>query len=223
MLPFDILPDFLPVLPSVPEGGMLFYLETEALLRGRRHQNTFWMTFNGGEKTVFNFFQDITLNVINRLAVLQSWDVQYFGYWFVKLFPPPYVIMFVPYPIFGFWTEPACQNKELACVNFWTEQQGHRGRARKFLFGMPASWIEGTDLNAEGSTRIYSHMATWEQLFMIETEESGYTMGLMHRYVDGSYHSPLNPINYWPFNRFRIRWPLVKHMHYAASIRNRHV
>lgn len=219
MIPTDILPDYLPVLPEVPEGGMLYYLQLESLLRGRRHQNTFFMTFNGGEKTVFDFFHDMTFNVANRVLAMQSWDVHMLGYLFVKLFPPPYVIMFIPYPFFGFWTEPACENKELVTISCKTEQSGPKSRGRKFLFGVPASWIDGPRLTGEGLERVDSHVQTWQQLFAGHGGESSYTMGLMHRYVDGSYHSPLNPINYWPYERWLVRRDLVQHKHPRASKR----
>lgn len=211
MKPFDIISDYLPVLPSVPEGGMLYYLQTECLLRGRRHENTFFMAFKGGEKTVFDFFRDNTFNVFNRILANQSIEVQMIGYWFVKLFPPPYVIMFVPYPFFGFWLEPAASNKDLAIIAAKTEQSGRKSRGRKFHFGMPASWVDGKRLTQEGLQRLDAHTQTWQQLFAGSTGESEYAMGMMHRYVNHQYHSPLNPINFWPYERFLVRPYLVKH------------
>lgn len=211
MLPFDIISDYLPVLDSVPEQGMLYYLQTENLLRGRIHENTFFMAFLGGEKSVFDFFRDNTFNVINRVLANQSWEVQCVGYWFVKLFPPPYVIMFIPYPFFGFWLEPAADNKKLAIISKKTEQRGAKSRGRLFHFGMPASWIDGNRLNGEGINRLNNHVQTWQQLFTDPDGESSYRMMLVHRYVDGSYHSPLNPINWWPVQRFLVKGELVKH------------
>lgn len=211
MKAFDIITDFLPILPNVPPDGMLYYLQTECLLRGRVHENTFFMLFKGGEKTVFNFFADMTFNVVNRILANQSWEVQMVGYWFVKLFPPPYVIQFVPYPFFGFWTEPAADNKKLAIISRKTEQRGAKSRGRMFHFGMPASWLDGNFLNGEGLNRLNAHTQTWQQLFTEPDGESEYRMGLMHRYVDHSYHSPLNPINFWPIERFLVKRNLVKH------------
>lgn len=219
MNPFDIITDFLPVLPNVPETGMLYYLQTECLLRGRRHQNTFWLRFVGGEKTVFQFFQDNTLTIMNRILLCQSWDVQMLGYWFVKVFPPPYVIMFVPYPLFGFYTEPACENKQLAIASLYTELRGRKNRGRKFIFGMPASWVTGNQLTPEGVEIINSRFMTFTQLYHPDYEEWPYTWGLMHRYVDGSYHSPLNPLNYAEFRHHVIRTALVKHRHVKRSQR----
>lgn len=211
MLPFDIISDYLPVLDSVPDQGMLYYLQTENLLRGRIHENTFFMAFLGGEKSVFDFFRDNTFNVINRVLANQSWEVQCVGYWFVKLFPPPYVIMFIPYPLFGFWLEPAADNKKIAIISKKTEQRGAKSRGRLFHFGMPASWIDGNRLNGEGINRLNNHVQTWQQLFTDPDGESSYRMMLVHRYVDGSYHSPLNPINWWPVQRFLVKGELVKH------------
>lgn len=198
---------------------MLFYLQTESLLRGRRHQNTFFMSFRGGQKSVFDFFRDITFNVPNRVLANQSWEVQMLGYLFVKLFPPPYVIMFIPYPFFGFHLEPAARNQDLAIISAKTEQRGAKSRGRKFHFGMPASWIDGDRLTGEGLDRLNAHTQTWEQLFAGTNGESEYSMGLMHRYVNGQYHSPLNPINYWPYERFTIKRDLVKHRHVKRSQR----
>lgn len=190
---------------------MLYYLQTENLLRGRIHENTFFMAFLGGEKSVFDFFRDNTFNVINRVLANQSWEVQCIGYWFVKLFPPPYVIMFIPYPFFGFWTEPAAENKKLAIISKKTEQRGAKSRGRLFHFGMPASWIDGARLNGEGINRLNNHVQTWQQLFTDPDGESSYRMMLVHRYLNGSYHSPLNPINWWPVQRFLVKGNLVKH------------
>jgi hypothetical protein len=211
MLFHDIITDYLPVLDSIPPDGMLYYLQTENLLRGRRHQNTFFMQFLGGEKSVFDFFRDNTFNVFNRILANQSWEVQMLGYWFVKLFPLPYVIMPIPYPFFGFWTEPAAPNKKLAIISKKTEQQGRKSRGRMFHFGMPASWIDDNRLNGEGLNRLDAHTQTWQQLFTEPDGESEYRMMLVHRYVDGSYHSPLNPINWWPVERFLVKGNLVKH------------
>lgn len=221
MLFNDIITDYLPFLPDVPGGGMIYYLQTQASLRGRTHQNTFWMTFNGGEKSVFDFFVEMNRNVMFPLAGMQSWEVFTYGYFFVKVFPPPYVIQFIPLLLPGFWVEPACLNKELAVINLWTEQSGPKSRARKYLFGMPASWIDGPRLTPDGGSHIFGYSQIWYDLFMSNNPDSPYTMGLMHRYVDGSYHSPLNPINYWPFNRFQVRTALVKHRHWNASKRHR--
>src|SRR5215212_75848 len=98
MLFDDIQADALPFLPNVPEGGMIYYLETLCYLRGRKHSNTFFCTFNGGEKEVPQFFNDQNLEIMLRLLLMQSWDVFMVGYWFVKLFPPPYVVQFAPFP-----------------------------------------------------------------------------------------------------------------------------
>lgn len=219
MIFFDIITDYLPILPNVPPEGMLYYLQTENLLRGRRHQNTFFMAFLGGEKSVFDFFRDNTFNVVNRVLANQSWEVQCIGYWFVKLFPLPYVIQFIPYPFFGFWLEPACENKELAIVSRKTEQQGRKSRGRMFHFGAPASWIEDGKLNGEGLNRLNDHTQTWQQLFTEPDGESEYRMMMVHRYVNGSYHSPLNPINWWPVEKFQVRPYLVKHRNPRASKR----
>lgn len=207
------------VLPEIPQDGMLYYLQVESLLRGRVHENTFFMTFKGGEKEVFRFFQEMTFNVVNRLLVMQSWEVQCIGYWFVKLFPLPYVIMPIPYPLFGYWPEPAAPSKHLAIVSAKTAEQGRRSWGRKLLFGMPATWTSGERLTGEGWERINSHTQTWEQLFAGETGESDYTMGMCHRYIDGSYRSPLNPLNYVPYERFMTRPYLIKHRHPKRSKR----
>lgn len=211
--------DFLPVLPNVPEGGMLYYLQTECLLRGRRHQNTFFMSFRGGEKSVFDFFADMTSNVMNRLLTLQSIQVLMTGFWFVKLFPPPYVIMFVPYILPGRELEAATESKNLAIAAAKTEQQGRRSWGRKLLFGMPASWVDDDRLSDIGLSRINSHVQTWQQLFAGTTGESEYSMGKMDRWINHVYRSPLNPINYWPYERFLVRPYLVKHKHPRASRR----
>lgn len=198
---------------------MIYYLQSEAMLRGRTHQNTWFCTFNGGEKSVFDFFRDQTQEVINRVALLQSWDVQYFGYWFVKLFPPPYVIQFFPYPIFGFQTETATENKNLAIVSFKTAQQGPRSWMRKFLFGLPASWIDGDKVTEFAHLQIFARLSVWEQQWHTDYTAWPYTMGKMNRYIDGSYRSPLNPINYWPLDRMIVRKRLVKHRHAKRSQR----
>jgi hypothetical protein len=215
----EIGTDFLPILPSVPEGGMIYYLQTSCTLRGRAHQNTFFLTFNGGEKSVAQFFSDNTQTIMLRLLLMQSWDVFMLGYWFVKLFPPPYVIQFVPFPQFGFWAEPAAPSKDLAIVSMKTEQTGPKSRGRKFLFGLPATWVDGNQLTTDAVERIASRVSTWEQLYHPDYTDWPYTMGLMHRYVDGVKHSPLVPFNYWPFERMLVRVQLVKHRHVRRSSR----
>lgn len=216
MIPTNVIDDYLPVLDSVPSGGMVYYLQFDSLLRGRHHQNTFFCTFNGGEKTVLEFFQDQHREIAFRLVAMQSWDVFQVGYMFVRLFPPPYVIMYIPTALPGFHIEPAAPNKVLAIAKFQTEQTGRKRHFRKYLFGMPASWIEEDRLNDEGRTRIISHVSSWGQLWHTDYTEWPYTMGKMNRWVNRVLHSPLNPINYWPLDRWQVDAKLVKHLHPRA-------
>jgi hypothetical protein len=219
----DLITDFLPVLPSVPEGGMLYYLQTECTLRGRRHQNTFFMLFTGGEKSVPQFYADNTTTIMHRLLLMQSWEVFMYGYTFVKLFPPPYVIQFFPVLLPGFWFEPAAENKHLAIMSAKTEQSGHKSRGRKFLFGMPASWVSGNQLTNAAMASMSSRIDTWNQLYTPSYPDWPYVMGLSHRYVNGVYHSPLNPINFWPYERMYLNQRLVKHRHPKRSSRWPHI
>jgi hypothetical protein len=216
MLLDDIQQDALPVLTEVPSGGMIYYLQFESSLRGRRHQNTFFCTFNGGDKSVFDFFRDQQLGIGLRLANMQSWEVFQYGFTFVKLFPLPYVIMFIPTAYPGMNFEAAVPNSTLACVSFETLQTGRKRWMRKFLFGLPVSWVDGNHLSSEGGTGIFGMTSAWEQLWHPDYEEWPYTMGKMNRYINRSYHSPLNPINYWPLDRMHIRNNLVKHRHSNA-------
>jgi hypothetical protein len=209
----DILPDYQTTLEIIPPQGMLYYLQFESTLRGRRHQNTFFMSIKNGDRSVFDFFRDQQLNVGLKLAAMQSWEVFQLGFLFVKLFPPPYVVMFIPTGFFGLWTEPAAQNKDTAIWSFETVQTGYKRWGRKFLYGMPASWIDGKRLTPEGWLRLSGHTSTWGQLFADTNEESQYSMGKMNRFHNGSYRSPLNPINYWPLNRYYMRQNLVTHRH----------
>lgn len=213
MLFDDIQQDALPALDGVPEGGMIYYLQFEYTLRGRHHQNTFFCTFNGGEKSVFDFFRDQHREIAFRLAAMQSWEVLQLGYWFVRLFPLPYVVMFVPTALPGFWLEPAAPNKDTAIWSFETVQRGYKRWGRKFLFGMPASWIDNGRLTPEGWLRMAGHTSSWGQLWHTDYTEWPYTMGKMNRYHDGSYRSPLIPTNYWPLDRYYMRNNLVKHRH----------
>lgn len=213
MLYDDIAQDALPILEGIPEGGMLFYLEFNSLFKGRRHMTTFFCTFNGGVKSVSEFFQDIHQNIAFRLVGMQSWDVFQFGYTFVKLWPLPWVIMPIPTFVPGFWPEPGCDLKEQAYVSFHTEQTGYKRYGRKFIFGMPASWINGDRLNAEGMSRIYGMSATWTTIFHPDYLDFPYTMGKMNRYIGGVKRSPLLLINYWPFIEQRLKPNLVQHRH----------
>jgi hypothetical protein len=213
MLFDDIQQDALPFLPSVPEGGMIYYLQTHCFLRGRVHQNSFFCTFNGGEKEVPAFFNDQNTEIMLRLLLLQSWDVFMVGYWFVKLFPPPYVVQFAPFPQFGFWPEDAAPSKALGHVSFQTAQTGRRRFMRKYLFGLPASWIDGEYLTPEAHLRVFARLSAWEQMWHTDYTDWPYTMGKMNRYIDGSYRSPLNPINYWPLDRMNIKKRLMRHYH----------
>lgn len=209
----DILPDYETTLAVVPPEGMIYYLQFESTLRGRRHQNTFFCTFNGGDKEVFQFFRDQQLEVGLRLASMQSWEVFQLGFLFVKLFPPPYVVMFIPTGYFGLHLEPAAPNKDTAIWSFETVQSGYKRWGRKFLYGMPASWIDGKSLTAQGWLNMAARTSTWGQLWHTDYTEWPYTMGKMNRYHNGSYHSPLNPINYWPLDRYYMRSNLVVHRH----------
>lgn len=215
----DILPDYEPTLASVPPDGMIYYLQFESTLRGRRHQNTFFCTFNGGDKSVFDFFRDQQLEIGLRLASMQSWEVFQVGFLFVKLFPPPYVVMFIPTAYFGLWLEPAARNQDTAIWSFETVQSGYKRWGRKFLYGMPASWIDGDKLTPDGWLHMAARTSTWGQLWHTDYTDWPYTMGKMNRYHNGSYHSPLNPINYWPLDRYYMRNRLVKHRHPKRSQR----
>jgi hypothetical protein len=215
----DIGTDFLPFLPEVPEGGMIYYLETLARLRGRNHSNTFFCTFNGGEKTVPSFFNDMNQEIAMRLLSMQSWDVFMVGYWFIKLFPPPYVIFFAPWPMFGLHAEPAAPSKSLAIVSYKTVERGPRGRGRKFLFGLPESFVTGDSLNPSGYEYLSARVSAWAQMWHTDYTDWPYTMGLMHRYVNGSKRSPLIPTNYWPQDKMLVKQNLVKHRHIARSSR----
>lgn len=215
----DVLPDYLPVLDSVPPGGMIYYLQFESQLRGRRHQNTFFCTFNGGDKSVFDFFRDQQLEIGLRLASMQSWDCFQVGFLFVKLFPPPYVVMFIPTAYPGLWLEPAAPNSVSAIWSCETKQSGRKRWMRKFLFGMPASWIDGDHLNGEGLIRMSGRTSAWGQLWHEDYTDWPYTMGKMNRYHNGSYRSPLVPTNYWPLDRYYMRDYLVKHRHVRRSQR----
>jgi hypothetical protein len=209
----DILPDYQTTLAEVPPGGMIYYLQFESTLRGRRHQNTFFCTFNGGEKSVFDFFRDQQLEIGLRLASMQSWEVFQVGYLFVKLFPPPYVVMFIPTAYFGLWLEPAAQNKDTAIWSFETVQQGYKRWGRKFLFGMPASWVDGKGLTEDGWLHMSARTSTWGQQWHTDYTDWPYTMGKMNRFHNGTYRTPLNPINYWPLDRYYMRSYLVQHRH----------
>lgn len=209
----DIRQDALPILEEIPSGGMMYYLQFESLFKGRRHQTTFWCTFNGGEKSVFDFFRDMHQNIAFRMAGMMSAEVFIIGYLFVKIFPPPYVIMPVPVAVPGFWLEPGCDLKEQTYLSFITEQSGYRRHGRKFLFGMPASWITNKRLNAEGHSRVFGMASTWEQLFHPDYTDFPYTMGKMDRYIGGVKHSPLVPFNYWPFIKMYVKGRLVQHRH----------
>lgn len=209
----DILPDYETTLGVVPAEGMIYYLQVESLLRGRRHQNTFFCTFNGGEKSVFDFFRDQQLEVAGRLLTMQSYEVFQIGYLFVKLFPPPYVVMFIPTGFVGQHFEAAAPNKDTAIWSFETVQSGYKRWGRKFLFGMPASWIDGHRLTPDGWLHMAARTSTWGQLWHSDYVEWPYTMGKMNRYHNGSYRSPLNPINYWPLDRYYMRQNLVAHRH----------
>lgn len=213
MLVDDIQQDALPFLSEVPEGGMLYYLQFESSLRGRRHQNTFFCTFNGGQKSVFDFFRDQQLEIGLRLASMQSWEVFQLGFLFVKLFPLPWVIQFIPTGYFGLEIEPAAPNKDTAIFSFETVQHGYKRWGRKFLFGMPASWIDGGSLTPEGWLKMAGRTSAWGQLWHTDYEQWPYTMGKMNRYHDGQYRSPLIPTNYWPLDRYYMRNYLVKHRH----------
>jgi hypothetical protein len=215
----DILPDYERTLEIIPPQGMLYYLQFESTLRGRRHQNTFFCSIKNGDRSVFDFFRDQQLNIGLKLAAMQSWEVFQIGFLFVKLFPPPYVVMFIPTAYFGLWLEPAAPNKASAIFSYETVQSGRKRWGRKLLFGMPASWIDGDRLTPEGWLRMAGHTSTWGQLFADTNEESQYSMGKMNRYINHQYHSPLNPINYWPLNRYYMRNYLVKHRHAKRSQR----
>lgn len=213
MLYDDIQQDAEPTLDAVPAGGMIYYLEFESRLRGRRHQNTFFCTFNGGEKEVQQFFRDQQLEIGLRLAQMQSYEVFQIGFTFVKLFPPPYVVMFIPTAYFGLKLEPAAPNKDTAIWSFETVQSGYKRWGRKFLFGMPASWIDGHRLTPQGWLNMAAVTSSWGQMWHTDYEEWPYTMGKMNRYHNGTKRSPLNPINYWPLDRYYMRNRLVAHRH----------
>lgn len=205
-------PYFLFPLDSMPEGGMLFYWEQHYSLRGRTHMHTWFILFTGGEKTVAQFLIDmhITLNVY--MLALKSWEVEHSHSVFVKLFPPPNIYMPVPSNFSGLYVEPACQNKEQAIVTLKTELTGKRKFARKFLFGMPASWIDGNQITPDARAIINARFSGLQDVFSEENTEFPYVWMKRNRYIDGSLHSELNPTNFWPIREYIVRQRLVKHL-----------
>lgn len=216
MLFDDIQQQAFPFLDTVPSGGMIYYLQFESVFRGRRHNSSFFCTFNGGEKSVFDFFRDMTQNIAWHMAGYQSYQCYQFGYWFVKLFPLPFVVMFIPTSLPGFWLEEGCDVKQQAYVSFHTQQTGYKRYGRKFLYGLPASFIEGDRLTIDGANHIYGQTAPWTTIWHPDYTAFPYTMGKMNRYIDRQYRSPLNPTNYWPFVEQFIGPRLVQHRHVAG-------
>lgn len=191
---------------------MLFYWEQHYSLRGRHHMHTWFVLFTGGEKTVAQFLIDMHISLGVYMLALKSWEVEHTHSVFVKLFPPPNIYMPVPSNLSGLYIEPACESKELATVTLKTELSGKRKFARKFLFGMPASWIDGNQLTPDARAIINARFSGLQDIFSEENEEFPYVWMKRNRYVDGSLHSELNPTNFWPIREYIVRQRLVKHL-----------
>lgn len=197
---------------ALPEGGMLFYWEQHFTLRGRNHQHTWFILFTGGEKTVPQFLIDMHLSLTTYMLAIKSWEVEHGFAWFVQLFPPPYIVAPIPSIMSGLYPEPAAQSKDVAYVTMKTEQSGKRRFSRKFLFGSPASWIDGNQLTPDGRAIINSRFSALKDLFSEENEEFPYVWMKYDRWIDGVLRSPLNPANFWPIKDYIVRQRLVKHL-----------
>lgn len=190
---------------------MLFYWEQQFSLRGRRHQHSWFILFTGGEKSVAQFLIDMHISLTTYMLAIKSWEVEHGYSWFVKLFPPPWIYMPVPSIMSGLYIEPACASKDVAIVSMKTEQTGKKKFARKYLFGSPASWIDGNQLTPDGRAIINSRFSALADLFSEENTEWPYVWMKWNRYIDGSLHSALNPTNFWPIREYIVRHKLVKH------------
>lgn len=211
-------PPFVPFpLTTMPEGGMLFYWEQHYSLRDRHHMHTWFVLFTGGEKTVAQFLIDMRISLDNYMLALKSWDVTHGYNMFVKLFPPPWTYMPVPVVLNGLYIEPAAQSKDVGIVSMKTEQSGKKKFARKFLFGMPESWVDGNRITPDGRAIINARFSALKDIFSEENEEWPYVWMKWNRYVDGSLHSALNPTNFWPIREYIVREKLVKHYPPRAS------
>src|SRR5215212_9109146 len=150
---------------NVPEGGMIFRVQMECLYAGHRRQHLYTCTFNGGEKTWTQFLLDISTTLCTYTIFERSWEVQMLGWVYMELFPNPLRVFPVPFPISGFHVEPACPPSDIATVSLYTNEGGRKSRGRKFLFGLPASWIEGRTVSAYGTGRIWTRFSSLADIF----------------------------------------------------------
>lgn len=203
---------------NLPEGGSIFRVTINASYAGRTRQHKYVCTWNGGEKTWTQFLLDISTTLVTYTMFDRSADVLTLFWFYEELFPNPVRAFPVPWPLNGFWFEPPVSPSKIAVVSLNTGLPGPKNRGRKFLFGLPESFVEGNYLTPIAVERLSARFSSLAEQFSEENTEWPYTWGVFHRYVGGVKLLPF-PTNYWPWKNMIVKSRLVNHQSMAISRR----
>lgn len=161
-----------------------------------------------GNQELWRLARNLRDNFIGRIAQHLSVDVSFYGIYVLRKYPPdPPLDHFEPIGTVGAVNSPTVHHALKAVVSLRTGLLGRSMRGRKFLGGMPQSYVDGRRLNQAGKLAVDLEWGLINEVYRPDNLINDITWGILHRYVGGALIEPL-PFNFTPFIQAVPRWRL---------------